>query len=706
MGIPKFFRYISERYPLTSQIIEENKIPEFDNLYLDFNGIIHSCSHPNDNDAHFRLSEEQIFTSIFAYVDHLFGKIKPKKLFFMAVDGVAPRAKMNQQRSRRFRTAKEAREVREKALRNGEKLPDEKKLQFDLNESARLFSAPVANTISAWPAHQVEIARKLKKTEKSLPPFGWDTEPVMGSEEVIEEAFIDVFCDLVYGGGWMDIEREEEVDRECNWALVEYKSLPLAKSTVTPGGSDPRTSSIVFLFEEFVPLEYRQQLSATLKSRPRMLSLFSPNKNKQWKQATTLNGHPYVVGHVPKSPSYREVEFERLLRGNAGSTKIISFDQTGGVKTATQVQVQPNAPSASTDKRNLAPRAPQPSTSLYLSPSREPPLQARSPSPSTPTGKKSRFRLPVPLSTTNSRTSGLSPSEYENVDFETRLASYSDEELNLGNGSARGLSKAEKRQSRDDAWVDILVANHSRRMGGQDAEMRRAGGRPLKGGISDPELASQEVAQALAAVRGHLPDDDDGEDDDIEPMNVPSGAASQISTTQENSTLEETHTETHTDADEEDDVMERTTSQRKRLGYFDLHPERRPPRSIEEDPRALLSRKSDGSMDLAYNHRAAPSDSMDGDFEPATPSPGLDIPDYRLSSGLRKEDMSSKKESMTLPGLMDTPSESGSPNVSPTTKAALSPPGPGRTAALIEMYREKERQATASRIPVAQKPLP
>ncbi|KAF8525866.1 exonuclease II [Hysterangium stoloniferum] len=130
-GIPKFFRYISERYPLTSQLIQENKIPEFDNLYLDFNGIIHNCSHPNDEDAHFRLSEEQIFTSIFTYVDHVFGKIKPKKLFFMAVDGVAPRAKMNQQRGRRFRTAKEAREVREKALRNGEELPKEK--AFDSN---------------------------------------------------------------------------------------------------------------------------------------------------------------------------------------------------------------------------------------------------------------------------------------------------------------------------------------------------------------------------------------------------------------------------------------------------------------------------------------------------------------------------------------------------------------------------------------------
>ena len=93
--------------------------------------IVSKGSHPNDGDAHYRISEQQIFTAIFSYVDMLFGKVKPKKLFFMAVDGVAPRAKMNQQRSRRFRTAKEAQELREKAERNGEKLPDEK--AFDSN---------------------------------------------------------------------------------------------------------------------------------------------------------------------------------------------------------------------------------------------------------------------------------------------------------------------------------------------------------------------------------------------------------------------------------------------------------------------------------------------------------------------------------------------------------------------------------------------
>ncbi|KIJ09179.1 hypothetical protein PAXINDRAFT_48683, partial [Paxillus involutus ATCC 200175] len=140
-------RFCSERYPLTSQLIQENKIPEFDNLYLDFNGIIHNCSHPDDEDAHFRMSEEQIFTSIFAYVDLLFGKMKPKKLFFIAVDGVAPRAKMNQQRSRRFRTAKEASKVREKTDAKGEPLPAGKAFDSNCITPGTIFMAKLSDQL-------------------------------------------------------------------------------------------------------------------------------------------------------------------------------------------------------------------------------------------------------------------------------------------------------------------------------------------------------------------------------------------------------------------------------------------------------------------------------------------------------------------------------------------------------------------------------
>lgn len=95
------------------------------------NGIIHNCTHKDSSDASFRLSEDEMFIRIFNYIEHLFGKIKPKKLFFMAIDGVAPRAKMNQQRARRFRTALDAEQAREKAIREGQELPKDD--PFDSN---------------------------------------------------------------------------------------------------------------------------------------------------------------------------------------------------------------------------------------------------------------------------------------------------------------------------------------------------------------------------------------------------------------------------------------------------------------------------------------------------------------------------------------------------------------------------------------------
>ncbi|CAL5871274.1 uncharacterized protein PFLUO_LOCUS5524 [Penicillium psychrofluorescens] len=131
MGVPKFFRWLSERYPAISMLIAESRIPEFDSLYLDMNGIIHNCTHKDSDSPTFRMTEDQMFIAIFNYIEHLFGKIKPQKLFFMAVDGVAPRAKMNQQRARRFRTALDAENAKEKAIAQGVEMPTED--AFDSN---------------------------------------------------------------------------------------------------------------------------------------------------------------------------------------------------------------------------------------------------------------------------------------------------------------------------------------------------------------------------------------------------------------------------------------------------------------------------------------------------------------------------------------------------------------------------------------------
>ena len=116
MGIARFYRWLSERYPLINEVIDVDNVPEFDNLYLDMNGIIHHCSHGNTGGRK-QASEDHMWLDVFKYVSGLVYRIKPQKLLYLAVDGVAPRAKMNQQRSRRFRAAHDAKESRERSAK-------------------------------------------------------------------------------------------------------------------------------------------------------------------------------------------------------------------------------------------------------------------------------------------------------------------------------------------------------------------------------------------------------------------------------------------------------------------------------------------------------------------------------------------------------------------------------------------------------------
>ena len=68
--------------------------PPIDNLYLDMNGIIHPCSNPQNGGPQPQ-SEQEIFENIYQYTDKILNIIRPKKVLYLAIDGVAPRAKQN-----------------------------------------------------------------------------------------------------------------------------------------------------------------------------------------------------------------------------------------------------------------------------------------------------------------------------------------------------------------------------------------------------------------------------------------------------------------------------------------------------------------------------------------------------------------------------------------------------------------------------------
>lgn len=102
MGVPAFFRWLSSKYPkIIAPVIEESprevdgeEIPpdttgpnpngeEFDNLYLDMNGIVHPCSHPDDRPA--PKNEEEMMAAVFEYTDRVVNMVRPRKLLYMAV---------------------------------------------------------------------------------------------------------------------------------------------------------------------------------------------------------------------------------------------------------------------------------------------------------------------------------------------------------------------------------------------------------------------------------------------------------------------------------------------------------------------------------------------------------------------------------------------------------------------------------------------
>jgi 5'-3' exonuclease len=109
MGVPSLFAWWVEHYAkkilLSAVPIKGRRI-----LYLDFNGLIHPAVR-NDN-----LEFAEMLNSVVKYLEKVFNYVKPDELY-IAIDGVAPAAKMKQQQDRRYKSAKESKIMRDIAIK-------------------------------------------------------------------------------------------------------------------------------------------------------------------------------------------------------------------------------------------------------------------------------------------------------------------------------------------------------------------------------------------------------------------------------------------------------------------------------------------------------------------------------------------------------------------------------------------------------------
>lgn len=110
MGIPSYFSYIIKNYSniiRNLQYFNSQHIFRFQHLYMDCNSIIYDAVHTLEKqlpmvDADF---ESAIIDHVIKSINDYILLINPNDTVFIAFDGVAPFAKMEQQRTRRYKSA-------------------------------------------------------------------------------------------------------------------------------------------------------------------------------------------------------------------------------------------------------------------------------------------------------------------------------------------------------------------------------------------------------------------------------------------------------------------------------------------------------------------------------------------------------------------------------------------------------------------------
>jgi len=122
MGVPAFFAWWAKNYSnkILSTDYRDFIFDKYNRkiLYFDLNGVIHPAVRTDGE-----LALEDMPEAVIQYIIKIIEYVDPDDVY-LAIDGVAPAAKMSQQRDRRYKSAKESKITREITMCHGEKTRD------------------------------------------------------------------------------------------------------------------------------------------------------------------------------------------------------------------------------------------------------------------------------------------------------------------------------------------------------------------------------------------------------------------------------------------------------------------------------------------------------------------------------------------------------------------------------------------------------
>lgn len=158
MGVPGFFLWLWKKYKGTRFVFQKNKLSKtkdkdlikklkhLDYLFLDANSLVHPVCFKvladNPNLTNLEKLEGKMLNAVIDYIKSLKEEVNPKKALYISIDGVAPVAKIKQQRQRRFKS------VHDKILWNNIKRKHNIEIPNSWNNSAITPGTPFMDKLT------------------------------------------------------------------------------------------------------------------------------------------------------------------------------------------------------------------------------------------------------------------------------------------------------------------------------------------------------------------------------------------------------------------------------------------------------------------------------------------------------------------------------------------------------------------------------